>query len=443
VDTSNDAVEWASRQHFAYICPDPMLPPPPPFLAPPAPGSMPPSTTFDTMTEELRKIREANEKQFLHDSQVVDSKKEANGWEKMPDMIQNMVLKLSTIQDDVQLVEPCKSYQKILKQSKVLAAATVVNLELALRKCQVELPTTMANAIRTGNFRANSFLVAHSFSIFNVPFADAAHITSCNKTELDILEDGNGIPIAIAKKLAENKFHAPNSTYLLRHQLNNWYGILQICFGNKSLVAKEAKTWVVHVDENELAYNARFKGDIEFGAKLLGAIDLAFFNLYDSCFRAVSVHDVDYGKNCLSQLRDDILGNRFHEGLPSYLLSEQKSKRDLDEDDPSSTGKVPKKLKEGKDGKEKFKDLGELVKNNQAVQDCILQGWQYKLLFTKDVIASIPPFNDSGLITCNKWHVRGFCYEKCERKNSHKKFESSSHRSAYDTWMKALKSKLP
>jgi len=159
-----------------------------------------------------------------------------------------------------------------------------------------------------GIFAQIPFLVAHLFSIFNVPFADAAHITSCNKTELDILEDGIGIPLAIAKKLAENKFPAPNSTYLLRHQLNNWYGILQICFGNKPLVVKEAKTWVVHVDENELAYNAQFKVNIEFGAKLLGAIDLAFFNLCDSCFRAVSVHDVDYGKNCLSQLEMTSLG---------------------------------------------------------------------------------------------------------------------------------------
>jgi len=137
---------------------------------------------------------------------------------------------------------------------------------------------------QTGNFRANSFMVAHPFSIFNVPFTDAASMTSCNKTELDILDDGVGIPLALAKKLAENKFHYPSSTLLLRHQLNNWYGILQICFGDKSAVAKEAKTWIIHVDENELSYNARFKSDHEFGAKLLGAIDLAFFRLCDSCF---------------------------------------------------------------------------------------------------------------------------------------------------------------
>jgi hypothetical protein len=169
----------------------------------------------------------------------------------------------------------------------------------------------MANAIKTGNFRANSFMVAHSFSIFNVPYMDAANMTSANKTELDILEDGQGIPLAMAKKLSENKFHTPHSTHLLRHQFNNWYGILQICFGDKSLVAKEAKAWIHHVDEHELAYNARFKGDPDFGAKLLGAIDLAFFNLCDVCFRATNIEDVDFGKNCLSHLRDDIVGNRF------------------------------------------------------------------------------------------------------------------------------------
>jgi len=157
----------------------------------------------------------------------------------------------------------------------------------------------------------------------------------------------------------------------------------------------------------------------------------------------MSIHDVDYGKSCLSHLRDDILGNRFHEGLPVYLLSDQKSKRDPDESDPIDLGKNPKKQRDAKDGKEKYKDLGEMVKNTQAVQDWILPGGKYKLLFTKDVISSTPPFHDSGLITCNKWHVRGFCYEKCDRKNSHKKFESNSHRIAYDAWIKTLKAKLP
>ncbi len=344
-------------------------------------------------------------------------------------------------QDDVMPVEPCDSYTKILKQSKVLDVATVINLELALRKCQVELPTSMANAIKTGNFRANSFMVAHCFSIFNVPYTDAANMSSCNKTELDILEDGHGIPLAIAKKLAENKFHAPQTTHLLRHQLNNWYGIIQVCFGDKSLVAREAKVWIHHVDEHELAYNARFNGDVDFGAKLLGAIDLAFFNLCDFCFRAVSIEDVDYGKTCLSHLRDDIFGNRFHEGMPTYLLAPRK--RELEDEDQHGDKQGIKKYKDTKEHENQVKDLGEMVKNTQAVQDWILPGQRYKTIITKEVIGTTPPFNDSGLVTCNKWHLRGFCYEKCERRGSHKKFESASHKTAYDSWMKALKAKAP
>jgi hypothetical protein len=356
-----------------------------------------------------------------------------------------MILKLSAVQDDVLPIEPSDSYTKILKQSKVLGVAMVINLELSLRKCQVEVPTSMANAIKTGNFRANSFMVAHSFSIFNVPYTDAANMSSCNKTELDILDEGEGIPKDMAKKLAENKFHFPHSTHLLRHQLNNWYGVLQVCFGDKSLLAKEVRAWITHIDEYELAYNARFKTDGDFGAKVLGAIDLSFFQFCDSCFRATSIHDVDFSKISLANLRDDILNNRFHENMPVYLVA-LKSKREFEDEDVKDG--LVKKKKRAKDQKEfdknkNFRDLGAMVKNQQAVQDWLLTGGKYKALFTKEVIAMTPTFNDSGLITCNKWHVRGFCYERCDQRNSHKKFESTTHKAVYDTWVKALKAKLP
>jgi hypothetical protein len=120
----------------------------------------------------------------------------------------------------------------------------VLNIELSIRGCQVVVPTPMANAIKTGNFRANSLLVAHPFSIFNVPYIDASSLPSCNNMELDLLQsEGEGIPKEMVKKLAKNKFKHPDMTHHLRHQLNNWYGLMQICFGDKSLLAKEAKAW--------------------------------------------------------------------------------------------------------------------------------------------------------------------------------------------------------
>ncbi len=125
-----------------------------------------------------------------------------------------------------------------------------------------------------------------------------------------------------------------------------------------------------------------------------------------------------------------------------YLLAPNKGKRELDEEE-TDDAKIIKKRQKDRDGKDKFKDLGNMIKNTQAVQDWILAGHKYKQIFTRETIGATPPFNDAGLITCNKWHVRGFCYEKCERKGSHKKFESASHKSVYDAWIKALKAKAP
>jgi hypothetical protein len=118
-----------------------------------------------------------------------------------------MILKLTATVDDCLPPGPAESYLKLLKQSKALGVVMVPNIELSLWGCQVEVPTTMANAIKTGNFRSNSLMVAHPFSIFNVPYMDAAHMSSYNKTKLDLLQsEGEGIPKEIVKKLAENKF---------------------------------------------------------------------------------------------------------------------------------------------------------------------------------------------------------------------------------------------
>ncbi len=149
-------------------------------------------------------------------------------WVKIPEVIQQMIIKLSFVNDTSFVPGPNDTYLQILKQSKALGAVMVLNVLLSTMGCQVEITTSMASAIKTGNFRANSLQVAHPFSIFNVPYMDAAHISCFNQTELELLQsEGEGIPKDIVKKLSENRFKTPQTTDLLRHQFNNWFGILQ------------------------------------------------------------------------------------------------------------------------------------------------------------------------------------------------------------------------
>jgi len=84
-----------------------------------------------------------------------------------------------------------------------------------------------------------------------------------------------------------------------------------------------------------------------------------------------------------------------------------------------------------------------MVRNPSPINDWKVVGQKYKKHFTKEVMASTPAFNETGLINCNKWYIQGFCYEKCERKASHKTFSSATHKASYDKWVKEQKVKMP
>jgi len=138
----------------------------------------------------------------------------------------------------------------------------------------------------------------------------------------------------------------------------------------------------------------------------------------------------------LHHKRAEIEQLSFQANLPTFLLASQKrnTKRARnDEDDDEPPPKNPKKPR----GREP-KDLGSVVKNQDFVSawDCKAI---YKQVFTHKVIRTTPAFNASGLITCNKWHAQGHCFDKCDRKASHKSFQDETYKQAYAKWIKKLK----
>jgi len=75
-------------------------------------------------------------------------------------------------------------------------------------------------------------------------------------------------------------------------------------------------------------------------------------------------------------------------------------------------------LKKQKEGQLVEKDLGNAVKNSNPVKEWLVTK-NYCKIFHKGVYKFTPPFNSAGDITCNKWHLQGYCLEECERKNTH------------------------
>ncbi len=178
----------------------------------------------------------------------------------------------------------------------------ILNVLLSTMGCQVEITTSMANTIRTGNFWAKSLQIAHPFFIFNVPLIVAAQMSCFNQTELDLLQsEGKGIPKEIVKKLSKNKFKTPKTMHHLHCQFNNWYGILQICFSPQSLLSLECEEWINHTGKHGASYDTCFKSDPDFGAKVLGLVDLTFYQFCDSCLKSKAPKDLDNSIISLTQ----------------------------------------------------------------------------------------------------------------------------------------------
>jgi hypothetical protein len=154
-------------------------------------------------------------------------------------------------------------------------------------------------------------------------------------------------------------------------------------------------------------------------------VDLSFFQLCNSCLRATQIEDVDFSAISLQGKCYDILQNCFQANKPASLVIPPKKIRDQDDE--------PKIQKEEKD-KFPYKDLGIMIRNTTQILDWKIPGFKYKQNLTKDIIATTPCFYSTGMTACNKWHIQGFCYEKCDHHATHKPFKSASHKSSYDKW---------
>jgi hypothetical protein len=157
----------------------------------------------------------------------------------------------------------------------------------------------------------------------------------------------------------------------------SWLGIIAHPAGDvKALVALEL-ILVIHefvVDKYETSYDSNFKGDKDIGAKVLGLVDLAFFQFCDSCIRASSPDDVDFSLISLHNNCFDIIQNCFQANKPAYLIPSKPATVDSDDDD-RSRGRDNKKKKvklekdKDKDPPGGPKDLGSLIRNPNPNKD--------------------------------------------------------------------------
>ena len=445
-DRSTAGLDWSASVHTAHIQKPPTAPLPPAPISIDCDGNADiglvsaqqnTKQAFDNIADTLKLLTDVTNKELLKEPSDSKSSKESSASDLLPDVIKRMILKMSSTQDDAFPETFCDSFTEIMKQKKIIPATQVMQLMMRSLRCQTKISVSIMTAIRHGNFMPESIMIAHPFSPFSVGYFDAANSDSQHQIKLDLLgSDGDGLPKEIVDMLIKDNCSIPHSFHRLRHQINNWLGVISLVFGNKCLIAKELEEWIKHMDNHEQSYDGCFKIDTDFGAKVLGLIARTFYQFAASCQAAASPEKVNFSVLSLHHKRAEIEQLSFHANLPTFLISSQKqslkrTKSDDEEDEPNP--KIPKKTRTNEK-----KDLGSVVKNQDFISawDCKAV---YKQLFTHQVIRTTPAFNASGVITCNKWHAQGHCFDKCDRKASHKKFPDETHKQNYAKWIKKLK----
>jgi hypothetical protein len=114
MERTQDSQDWCAGMHFAHIMPS-VADIPPPFLPPPPLPALGTQPALDAMAGDLRILRDATERLQLREALNEEHKKEVSGgWDKIPEVVQQMIIKLSAIMDDVAPPGPCESYLRVL-----------------------------------------------------------------------------------------------------------------------------------------------------------------------------------------------------------------------------------------------------------------------------------------------------------------------------------------
>jgi hypothetical protein len=395
---------------------------------------------FSEISEILATMRADVDRSKLKNLDDDDDEKidEVAGWKNIPPLLQNMIIRASSISDEAFPTGPCNMLLQVLRSKKIISIRTIMNVLLSSINCNVNVSVSLATAIASANLRSISPQVPHPFSCFNTPYHDASQVNSETDIKMQLMaSDGAGVDKATAELLAKECYKIPYSTHKLRHQLSNWQGLLQLVFGPQALVTKEATKWVTHIDRLETTYDEQFKIDRDFGAKLCGLVDRSMYQFLGSCLHATKPSEVDWELLSLDNKRQEIQQNCFSANKPAFLIATKKPEKDKDhEDDRDEKERGKKRLKKDKEPAH----LGAMVTNTRKVPEWDCKA-NYHSIFTKQVNRKTPPFNTEGMSACNKWHCQGYCFAECARNATHKPFSDDTLKKNYGDWVKDLKKK--
>ncbi len=249
------------------------------------------------------------------------------------------------------------------------------------------------------------------------------------------------------KAKAKQDVVAPLDYNEMIFQLEAFAAMIDILFGDKSVLTKKLTKLIRAIKSNAIIYKVHEALDDFFPSKVLLAVCNRVQTFLTSCMQARDRDNIEDDIIEFTSDHRDIVLNRFNSTLPP-CFKEVKNKaetgKDPDNKNKNKKGKISKKRKTDQDRKQQRKQGGQpsnsemTVKNEHQCEEFKLkEGKQWSIF---KAAGNLDRAQLNGLPMCACWHTRGSCFLDCKNRASYVKCSEipGDVKAAHLKWMKKV-----
>ena len=336
----------------------------------------------------------------LVDMQSQNSEKSSNSFKKIPSTYKKMLMIAngsSNIVPDT-LNDEAMAFFAL---SKAKLAHIHLNSMLETENIRVSVSPALANHLWNGSFLWVNHVTPSGLA--------ASVLTSESYLKNDVLQEALVLDISTrfsisdenVSKLTETTIVFPVTVDEFLERQKALHLLSVFFFEEDKLLPQALKMFLNWCNANRALLEARTSGDKKYLVKLTLAIDERIYLWLRSCCRAANLNDTKQDLMNFHSMVSNIEINCFNYSIPSAVKSLKN-----DKDSGSSSNK-------------KQKTAGKRVENNNMVDSWKLRpNESYDNVF-KDKVKN-GPILSMGCHGCHKFHNKGYCFDDCHNKDSHK-----------------------
>jgi len=221
--------------------------------------------------------------------------------------------------------------------------------------------------------------------------------------------------------------HVPTDFNSMGTQFQLFAAACEVFFGDESVCSTSLRQLLITIGRNKKTFRDHIALDDLFVAKFMLAVDRRIQRWFGMCERAtVSRSQVDDRVLQFDSLMEDILNGQFIMTLPATFKKIQGNQRKVNHEDTVVIGVGKGDLGKGgpeldRRGKKRVIDQELAVSRVKNDQQCN----EFKLLvgekwndFRAKCTKSRPDWNNQVKM-CARWHIKGDCFDTCQRAISH------------------------